>query len=795
MFRKLWVKCLAGALAGVLAISGLVISINTPRINGNEHFIGIKVNEAKATIRQLTPARYKGDMTVTPQSWGYEYTLENGDIVQVGDNTTSDFKATVKTIRWNDVAWFSLGWLGGTFLPTLDNEMVSFDFNSTTHVDIYTVPPSDRLPEGGIEYDITLSKKPAKPTVTLDIDWQGITWQKILPLDVEYTEALCIEKWGSDYTDFVLTATSITGVNIETSQVVTLKTRPEYEVNSYLGIATQSYVAKTDYGIITDSESEFFGEHLIHGTPSRTYLYIHRGEMTDALGNKAWVEDISLDEVAKTITFTLPSTWLRDATYPVSQVCGVDPAYTENMASFLSTDLSGDSTWTTIDLTAYGAPDSSVAEIIFGMQEAGVENVMGVRAVGSSLARYVEIHEAEGGGETHCRMFVQLDSSAQAQFYHSDISDADSFYIIGFWENTTFSEEWVYKAFLSGGAGWYDLDTGGGTFSANASTVYHMISQTVWEEAPISGIRTGGSALDRKLILHEAENGGGSYIDFMVKSDASSDIEGYWDGVSTAIYYYSGGYFGSEMDFVELWESNQGIDAWADWDLTGYDASIDGEVADFILVHNAIAATATMGVRGGDDDATARTLVEHEAEDNGSSTGELSGFSMSSQTNASGVVHIQLPATTCYAYLTGYFKPAGGGGTVDISVAPTSYDFGVVSASSSSNTTTDYFTITNSSNVTTDQTIGVTTSSWSGGVGWTHSDTATAGANTAGLKANRGGSWGSGDVIVKYSSPNYIYENCPASTSYDFGLGLVAPTSFSDGVEKEIVVRVTASEG
>ena len=133
------------------------------------------------------------------------------------------------------------------------------------------------------------------------------------------------------------------------------------------------------------------------------------------------------------------------------------------------------------------------------------------------------------------------------------------------------------------------------------------------------------------------------------------------------------------------------------------------------------------------------------------------------------------------------------GGTPDISVSPTSYDFGTVAVSSTPYTATNYFTLTNSSTIQTDQTISVTTATWSGGVTWTHSDTATAGVNTAGLLANRNGSWGSGDVIVKYASPNYIYENCPATTSYYFGLKLIAPTSFSYGVQKQIVVRITAA--
>ena len=132
---------------------------------------------------------------------------------------------------------------------------------------------------------------------------------------------------------------------------------------------------------------------------------------------------------------------------------------------------------------------------------------------------------------------------------------------------------------------------------------------------------------------------------------------------------------------------------------------------------------------------------------------------------------------------------------VAITVLPTSNDFGVVAESATPTTITTYFAIDNTSSVQTDQTISVTTTTWSGGVTWTHSETNIPGVNTAGLRANKGGVWGTGDVIVKNATPNFIAENQAANTDYSFGLGLSAPTSFTDGVEKSIIVRVTAAAG
>ena len=135
------------------------------------------------------------------------------------------------------------------------------------------------------------------------------------------------------------------------------------------------------------------------------------------------------------------------------------------------------------------------------------------------------------------------------------------------------------------------------------------------------------------------------------------------------------------------------------------------------------------------------------------------------------------------------------GGTPDIAVSPTSYDFGAIQEGSTNNTTSNYFTITNASTIQTDQTIAVTTPTWSGVEGWLHNDSGSPGDNATAILANRSGTWGTGDIIVKNATPNFIYENCPASTNYSFGLGLWAPTIIYDGSEKSIVVRVSAVAG
>lgn len=153
--------------------------------------------------------------------------------------------------------------------------------------------------------------------------------------------------------------------------------------------------------------------------------------------------------------------------------------------------------------------------------------------------------------------------------------------------------------------------------------------------------------------------------------------------------------------------------------------------------------------------------------------------------------------------------PAIAATTADVTVTATpsfiaitdnvsSYDFGSVAASSTTNSSVAHIGITNTSSIQTDITIAVTTANWSGGTEWTHDNTATAGADTAGMNSART-AWTAGNTVIVESSvtgtPNYIYENCAASTNFTYGISLKAPTSFSDGTQKSITLRIEAVSG
>jgi len=128
---------------------------------------------------------------------------------------------------------------------------------------------------------------------------------------------------------------------------------------------------------------------------------------------------------------------------------------------------------------------------------------------------------------------------------------------------------------------------------------------------------------------------------------------------------------------------------------------------------------------------------------------------------------------------------------LDISNTPSSWDVGTVNTSTNYTTGQGYFTCTNSSSVAGNLTISAVNATWLGGSASTHSDTATAGANTVGLTSSN--NTGAYDIIVKNTSPNHLYEDLGAGIDVDWELKFVSATSWVDAVEKSNAARLTIS--
>lgn len=118
---------------------------------------------------------------------------------------------------------------------------------------------------------------------------------------------------------------------------------------------------------------------------------------------------------------------------------------------------------------------------------------------------------------------------------------------------------------------------------------------------------------------------------------------------------------------------------------------------------------------------------------------------------------------------------------------PVSYDFGAVGAGSTISTGLDYFTLTNNGEYAVD--VIITATDMTGGIQWTLSDTATPGEDIFGLRTGLSG--GSYNIVVKSSDGNELVGSLGAGGTQDWGLQLLAPTIFSDGVEKSGTVVLT----
>lgn len=129
---------------------------------------------------------------------------------------------------------------------------------------------------------------------------------------------------------------------------------------------------------------------------------------------------------------------------------------------------------------------------------------------------------------------------------------------------------------------------------------------------------------------------------------------------------------------------------------------------------------------------------------------------------------------------------------IAISNAPDNYTFGTVETSTNYTTTENYFNVTNEGSVNTDISVGTNNTEWVGGTVWSHSDTATPGADTAGLMASTD-FYASEHIIVKNASPDDLTTSLAEDASVLWELRLLSPTSFSDGELKAIQIVLTGS--
>jgi hypothetical protein len=89
-------------------------------------------------------------------------------------------------------------------------------------------------------------------------------------------------------------------------------------------------------------------------------------------------------------------------------------SYTEALISFQAT---GSGAWEEKDLSGDGVPANAECEVLIWNSRTNAERQAGVREIGSSLNRLVDLHEAEGGGVTPMTQTVVANAQSKIEIY------------------------------------------------------------------------------------------------------------------------------------------------------------------------------------------------------------------------------------------------------------------------------------------------------------------------------------------------------------------------------------------
>jgi probable HAF family extracellular repeat protein len=333
--------------------------------------------------------------------------------------------------------------------------------------------------------------------------------------------------------------------------------------------------------------------------------------------------------------------------------------------------------WETTDLSGapFNVPGSAVVEVAVRNSAITAELLGGVRAVGSSLDRRFLLHEAEGGGIDTVVMHVQANAASQIQHYSDDTASVD-FVLVGYWECGTYAE--LFDTFTAGaGASWQDRD-----LCPYGVGPEHVAEIVMTNDDPDNereaGVRTNGSALERRLNLHEAEDGGVDAATMFVQADASANatIELYAQDDADIDFYLVGYWSAAPLAYTELFvttASPASDGTWQDLDLTGSGVP-DNAVAEFALANGFATEENSMGVRE-NGSSRSRVLQLHEAEDGGE---DLARMHVQTEATATVETYHQDVSDTHAFRVVGYW--VGCDDSLSYSVA----DLGAVTAAKSS---------------------------------------------------------------------------------------------------------------
>ncbi len=290
-----------------------------------------------------------------------------------------------------------------------------------------------------------------------------------------------------------------------------------------------------------------------------------------------------------------PSVGLLVFTMVVCISTTTNAQYTESFQSWSATSTN---TWQTKSLSGapFNVPANAVVEIAVINSNLNNSRQGGIRAVGSSLQRRFDIQQATGGGVDAFVMHVQADASSQIQHYASNTTDV-SFVLLGYWGCGTYVE--VFDFFDVTAGAWTDVNLS--SFGVGPGEMAEiLITNQNGGTAYDGGVRTNGSALNRRVVIQSSPDGLDA-ITMVVQADATANatIEAY-AGHNLRIDFYVMGYWTSAPGpYVEKFSDvgSPGSNAtWTDLNLSGYGVG-GGDVAEFLFSNHVTTEENEMGVR------------------------------------------------------------------------------------------------------------------------------------------------------------------------------------------------------
>lgn len=206
-------------------------------------------------------------MPFTKTSYHYDDEFSKNDVptkVRIGGSLENKFVPNINASKWNDEAWLNINFpqVVSNQIATFDGSVIEQTIGDYKHRFYQDV-------DGNLEYEIVLNKKPP-PNVnsfTLNIDFSpGLVFF--------YQPALTQEEL--DAGDF----------------------RPGNVIGSYAVFWNKK-------------NNQYRTGKLCH---------IYRPHLKDSIGNETWA-NLNIDSIAKTLTISVDSNWLKNAIYPIT----IDP--------------------------------------------------------------------------------------------------------------------------------------------------------------------------------------------------------------------------------------------------------------------------------------------------------------------------------------------------------------------------------------------------------------------------------------------------------------------------------------